>query len=325
MTEHIRLIGDIGGTNARFALATQGHPGYRDELTVQSGDYAGIDQAIRYYLDQHHIDRPYSICLAIAGPVTDQKVQLTNNAWFIAAQELERQFSTARVALINDFTAIALSIPVLTSDDYLTIGTVEANSLDQESYSIGVIGPGTGLGIAGVVQQHGNPIAITSEAGHMGFAPETPLQTDILVMLRERWPRISVERLVSGQGLENIYWAMNRLNHRPEMSRNAGEIFQRALEDEQSMAYQSVEVFFEILGQVAGDIGLAYGANEGVYIAGGMVKRYPDMLQASQFRACFENKGRHRELMERIPTLLITHPQPGLLGASHYAVTEQNQ
>ena len=159
----------------------------------------------------------------------------------------------------------------------------------------------------------------------MGFAAETQQQIDILTTLRERWPRISIERLASGPGLENIHWALNRIKPNPEESLNAAEIFSAALRETSSLAYQSVQIFFEILGQVAGDIALAYGAHQGIYIAGGMVKRYPQLLAQSHFRAAFENKGRHRPIMETIPTKLIMHPQPGLLGSSYCALEMHNE
>ena len=145
------------------------------------------------------------------------------------------------------------------------------------------------------------------------------LQFKVLQQLRQRFERVSSERLISGPGLENIYWALCRIREVPAVEIRAAEIFSRVLAKEDAIAIEATQLFFEALGQVAGNLALALGAFDGIYLAGGIVKRYPDMLNSSSFRSGFENKGRHRALMEKIPTLLITHPQPGLLGASYCA------
>lgn len=318
MTEKTLLIADIGGTNARFALANPDKTGFSGELTLQCADFPGVDEAIRFYLDHVGRNDPQAMCLAVAGPIINQQVKLTNNPWTISAQELGKQFPSASVQLINDFTAIAQSVPFLSSNDCLTIGPSLPVAQNKSRSCIGVIGPGTGLGIAGLIRQNGQHIPITTEAGHIGFAPETREQTDLLINLRQRWQRVSIERLISGTGIENLYWAMHEANSDPDTLPGAAKIFSLALEDANSMAGQTVQAFFEILGQVTGDIALALGAEDGIYIAGGMVKRYPQLLMESNFRQAFENKGRHENLLKRIPTKLIMHPQPGLLGASYY-------
>jgi glucokinase len=161
-------------------------------------------------------------------------------------------------------------------------------------------------------------IPVPGEASHGGFAPETRVQLDVLIALREEFDRVSSERLVSGSGLENIYWALGQIHHVSLPKLSAPEIFAAAQEADEHAA-EAVALFFEVLGQFAGSYALALGANDGVYIAGGIVRRYPDLLLNSRFRSGFESKGRHRVIMERIPTRLIMHPQPGLLGASHVA------
>lgn len=320
INEKTVLVGDIGGTNARFALVETDQPGFGHELTLQCADFAGIDRAIRHFLEHIGRQEPSTICLAIAGPIVDQQAQMTNSPWFISSADLSRQFPGAQVSLINDFTAIALSLPLLQDSDSLTIGPELQSTTSDRDRQFAVIGPGTGLGVAGLLQRSGRYLPLTSEAGHMGFAAETPQQIEILGQLRERWPRVSIERLLSGPGLENIHWALSHLNGPQQASLNAAEIFQAAQQDSASLAYQSVQVFFEVLGQVAGDIALAFEAHDGIYIAGGMVRRYPQLLARSQFRQAFENKGRHRVIMEDIPTRLIMHPQPGLLGSSYFAL-----
>lgn len=314
------LIGDIGGTNARFALANQQIPGFSDVATLQCADYATADAAIRHYLESVAAPSPDVICLAAAGPIVDKRVRFTNNPWDIAADELAADFSTSAARLLNDFEAIAYSIPFLTTEDCQPIDLPDPKALPEDDYTIGILGPGTGLGSVGLRKHGDHLLPIPSEASHSGFAPESQAQLDVLSMLRERFDRVSTERLVSGPGLENIYWALTRIHgdKRPQLS--AAEIFVRAKASSESRSSEAVHLFFEVLGQVAGDLALTLGAENGIFIAGGIAKRYPELLANSGFRTGFENKGRHRSIMERIPTQLILHEQPGLLGASYVAL-----
>ncbi len=313
------LIGDIGGTNARFALADRSAPGFSDMVVLQCADFASADAAIKHYLELVSAPAPEVICLAAAGPIVDQRVRFTNNTWSVAADEMAADFSTAAVRLLNDFEAIAYSIPFLTADDCLPIDFPKSTALPDEHYTVGIVGSGTGLGTAGL-RKHGDLIIpISGEGSHGGFAPESQVQLDILIKLRERFDRVSTERLVSGPGLENIYCALIRIHkeNRPKLS--AADIFAKANDNSDPRAAEAVHVFFEILGQYAGDLALTLGAKDGIFVAGGIAQRYPEMLANSRFRSGFENKGRYRSLMERIPTQLILHEQPGLLGASYYA------
>ncbi|MDX1507155.1 MAG: glucokinase [Woeseiaceae bacterium] len=315
MARKVLLIGDIGGTNARFALADGA--GFADDETLNCADFATADDAIRHYLDGVGAKKPAAICLAVAGPIVDGSVRFTNNPWTIAAVDLKRTFGIDAVRLLNDFEAIAYSVPLLTAADVQTIGLPDPRSLDKQHYTVGVIGPGTGLGAVGLRRFGEHFIPIPGEYGHGGFAPETQVQLDILKVLRERFDRVSSERLVSGQGLENIYRALVKIHGEKRVQLSAPEIFAASIEAGDARATEAVELFFEILGQVAGDFALTLGAKDGIFIAGGIAKRYPDKLANSRFRSGFESKGRHRSLMERVPTQLIVHAQPGLLGASY--------
>jgi glucokinase len=320
MADSSLLIGDIGGTNARFALADKSSPGFADVMTLQCADYATADVAIKDYLESVSALSPDVICLAAAGPIVDQRVRFTNNPWIIAADELAADFSSSSVRLLNDFEAIAYSIPFLKPEDCLPIGLPESMNLDNEHFTVGILGPGTGLGTVGL-RKHGELfIPITGEGSHSGFAPESQVQVDILTALRERFDRVSAERLLSGPGLENIYWALARIHgeKRPQLS--AADIFAKANDNSDPRAAEAVQVFFEILGQYAGDLALTLGAKDGIFVAGGIAQRYPDLLTNSRFRSGFESKGRHRSIVERIPTQLILHEQPGLLGASYCAL-----
>jgi glucokinase len=310
------LIGDIGGTNARFALVDPMLPGFHSEVTLPCRDFESADIAIRHYLARVKAPDPAVICLAVAGPVVDGAVSLTNNDWRIVAQDLRKEFAGPVVALCNDFEAVACSIPLLQESDLVPLGRHGPGPLPAGDFSVGVIGPGTGLGAAGLFKRGDGVFPVVGEAGHAGFAPETQIQVDILVALRERYDRVSDESLVSGPGLENIYWALSRLRGDNSANLTAAEIGQAAAESNSGHAVEALQLFFEILGQVAGTLALTLGAFDGIYIAGGIVHRYPELLIGSRFRSGFEAKGRRRALMERIPTQLIVYPEPGLLGAA---------
>ncbi len=316
----VLLIGDIGGTNARFALAGSKQPGFSKEFVFRCADYASADSAIRQYLKEVGAGTPDVICLAAAGPIIEQRVRFTNNPWRIAASELKELFGISKVRLLNDFEAIAYSIPFLEKEDSMPFGLPDPGPLGDGDYTVGILGPGTGLGTVGLRKYGELLIPIASEAGHAGFAPESQVQIDMLSALRERYDRVSAERFVSGPGIENIYWALCRIHGEQRPQLEAAEIFAKGSDRSNPRAAEAVQVFFEILGQVAGDYALALGARDGMFIAGGIVRRYPELLENSRFRSGFESKGRHRSLMERIPTRLILHEHPGLLGAAYCAL-----
>ena len=318
MPEKIYLIADIGGTNARFAIADAATSGFSQEQTLQCADFPSVEAAIQHYLDDIGAKAPGVICLAAAGPLVDNHIKVTNNHWVLNVDDLGAAFATDAVRLMNDFEAIAYSVPVLGDDDCLPVGFPEPRPLPEGDYSVAVVGPGTGLGAVGLRKHGGVLIPIAGEASHGGFAPETRVQLDVLIALREAFDRVSSERLVSGAGLENIYWALGQIHHASLPKLSAPDIFAAAQESDEHAA-EAVALFFEVLGQFAGNYALALGASDGVYIAGGIVRRYPEMFVNSRFRSGFENKGRHRAIMERIPTQLIMHEQPGLLGASYVA------
>jgi len=319
MADPCLLIGDIGGTNARFALAHPDEPGFSGELTLHCADYETAQQGVADYLERSGGVSPDVICLAAAGPIVDGCVDLTNNHWVIDSRELRQVYSTSSVRLLNDFEAIAYSIPTLGENDIETVGLLPSALEGKSEFTLGVMGPGTGLGIGGLLGRENDIYPVVGEGSHAGFAPETRTQFKVLKQLRQRFERVSEERLISGPGLENIYWALCKIHGEQTTRITAAEIFSRVLANEDVIAAEATQLFFEALGQIAGNLALALGAYDGVYLAGGILKRYPDLLKTSSFRSGFENKGHHRSLMESVPTLLILHPQPGLLGASHCA------
>ena len=321
MAQECLLVGDIGGTNARFALANHTHPGFREVLELKCADFATAADAIRHYLSTVGAGAPDAVCLAAAGPFIDGSINVTNNHWRVASESLAQDFDVGAIRLLNDFEAIAYSIPFMTADDRHVVGPQQGVSLANRSFNVAILGPGTGLGVAGLIGRGGYLVPVTGEGGHVGFAPENSRQAEILEVLRRKFERVSAERLVAGSGIINIYAALAEIcgEHAGEI--DAAGIFAAARDHGNDLALETTRAFFEILGQVAGDLALTLGANDGVYIAGGIAKRYPDMLMDGRFREAFERKGRHRHIMERIPTYLITHQQPGLLGAA-YCVLE---
>jgi len=313
------LVGDIGGTNARFALANAQSPGFSEEMTFKCRDYETADIAINTYLNEISASQPNAICIAAAGPVINGNVRVTNNTWNLNVDELQKEFSGARIKLLNDFEAIAYSIPFLTAADCLSVGLPSPVDLDKADFTVGIVGPGTGLGAAGLRKKDGQIVPVIGEGGHIGFAPETQVQMEILALVRDQFHRVCDERLVSGPGVVNIYRALSSIRGDNVTDMTAAEIFSLAAEAADGIARESVEIFYEILGQVAGNLALTLGAFDGIFIGGGIVARKPELIANSRFRTGFERKGHHRSLMERTPTSVILHPQPGLLGASYCA------
>ncbi len=318
MSASTLLIGDIGGTNARFALADPSTPGFRDALTLKCAEFASVEEALSNYLAEVGESDPGVICLASAGPLIGDSINVTNNHWNIVPSDLRSEFGTDRVKLLNDFEAVAFSIPFLGDDGHVPVGLPEAGPLPNE-FNLAIVGPGTGLGTAGLVRRAGQLLPISGEGGHMGFAPESQVQIEILRVLHDRFERVSAERLLSGSGIENIYLALCVIHGEKRTPLAAADVFASTAED--ARAAETAAMFFDVLGQVAGDVALVLDARDGVYIAGGISKRYPELLHNSGFRNAFENKGRHRSLMERIPTQLITYDEPGLLGAAYCALS----
>ncbi|MEM6514218.1 MAG: glucokinase [Pseudomonadota bacterium] len=315
------LIGDIGGTNARFALARTSEPGFDKDLTLKCNDYESADVAIRHYLDEVDATPPDVICLAAAGPIVNRSVRFTNNHWVISADVLAQGFGIERVRLLNDFEAIAYSMPFIQQDDLLPIGLPLPAPLSKDTFTIGIVGPGTGLGSVGLKCVDGQYVPIPSESSHGGFAPETAVQIQILNVLRERFDRVSTERLVSGPGLENVYWALTQIHDEQRLHKSPADIFAAAIDNSDALAVEAVQVFFEVLGQFAGDFTMSLSTYDGVYIGGGIAQRYPEIVVTSLFRTGFERKGRYRAQLERVPTQLIMYTQPGLLGAAYVAKT----
>lgn len=318
------LIADIGGTNARFALASPDYPYFESAQTFECIDYPSSLDAVDRYLQANEVNDIAGICFAVAGIVKNHTVNFINSDWVISAQELKERYSTHNVHLLNDFESIAYSLSQLDNDDILQVGNA-TNYLDiSQDFNVAVIGPGTGLGVAGLIKRNDNIFPITTEGGHVGFAPDNALQQKILDFLHLKYPRVSNERLLSGQGLMNIHEALCSVRGEENPGLSPADIACSALDNSDTCCSETMKLFFEILGQVAGDIVLALGAYDGIFIGGGITQRYPNQLIQSNFRNSFENKGRYQAQLQSVPTWLITHKNAGLLGASYYARTYLN-
>lgn len=320
--EKTLLIGDIGGTNARFALASSNTVAFEKPLTLQCADFPSSVAAMQHYLERVSASDPDAVCLAAAGPVIGESIKVTNNHWNLSAEEIRRDLNVDRIKLMNDFEAVAWSIPYIDEQFLESVGQASQKDLPTDNFSVAIIGPGTGLGTGGLLRRNGRLIPVVGEGGHIGFAPKSKVQIEVLEILREKFERICLERLLSGSGIENIFWALHALRGEKRAELSAAEIFSAAEKGSDPVAADATQLFFEMLGQAAGDIALVLGAQDGVYLAGGIVKRYPEMLHISGFRNAFESKGHHRSMMEHIPTKLITYDEPGLLGAAHCALVE---
>lgn len=306
-----RLVADIGGTNARFALATDDTV-LQDRKTLPTEQFRSIEQAIAHYLDGLDA-HPRGACLAIACPVAGEQVQMTNHHWHFSISALEERFGWERLAVINDFRAIALSLPHLERDQYLTLG----GGHPGRDGPLCVLGPGTGLGVALAIPHVGDWLTVPTEGGHASVAPTTKVELAIFEYWLERGLSLSRENLVSGPGLYRLYAAHCALKKKPLQAEDAAGVSELAKRGDAPAGY-ALEMFFALLGSICGDQALATGARGGVFLAGGMLPRMKEPLLASNFRDRFEDKPPMSHYLRPIATALITEPDPGLVGAAHY-------
>ena len=306
------MVADIGGTNARFALCDGPGALPRAAAVLACRDYPDLAAAIESYLATHPGARPSRACIAVAGPIGGDRNKLTNNAWAFSIDAVLRQIGLDRLLIVNDFTALALSIPSLETGDLVQVG---GGTADPDA-AIAVIGPGTGLGVAGLVPAAGHWITLPGEGGHIGFAPADRREAEILGLLLRRFGRVSCERLISGPGLTVLHQALAELSGDAGAPLTPDKIVKRGLDGADPLCREALERFCALLGGVAGDVALVLGARGGVYIAGSIIPRLLELFRASEFRARFEAKGRVSDYTRAIPTFVITAPFPALLGTA---------
>jgi glucokinase len=302
------LLGDIGATNARFALLSNGSLSAISSFEVAKfGQFT--DVLANFVKERCRQTKINQALLAIAGPVTDERVLLTNSTWIIDPRELQMRFGL-QVRIVNDFEAVALSLPSLTSTDLAEIG----GGRPELGAPMAVLGPGSGLGVACLVHRSEKRVVIASEGGHATLAPNCDQEDRIVAHLRERFGHASAERAISGGGLENIYQAIAALEGLKIPPQSATEITKNAISGECQLARRSLYMFCAFLGSFAGNVALTFGARGGVYIAGGISPRILNFLIRSEFRKRFEAKGRFQSYLEAIPSYVITHPAAALIG-----------
>ncbi len=308
--EQLRLLADIGGTNARFAL--QAHNGQLEHIEVlPCADHATLGEAMTAYLEGAArrgaaVQSLRRAGIAIANPVEEDLVSMTNHHWSFSISQLRSERALDTLLVVNDFAALAMALPYLTPAQRTRIG----GGLELPGRPIGLIGPGTGLGVSGVIPAGPDWIALAGEGGHVSFAPANRDEFAILDMLWNEYAHVSAERLLSGKGLELIHRALSG------KQAGAAAITQAALDGSCADARRTVDCFCAVLGSVAGNVALTLGATGGMYIGGGIVPRFGALLAQSAFRQRFEDKGRLSTYLARIPTYLITEPYPALRGVA---------
>jgi len=311
------LLGDIGGTNARFALVTDERLEPVETLPV--ADYPDIEQALAAFLDRHRNRRPiFGAVLAVAGAVEANRSMLTNSGWVIDAARLGERFGLPGVRVINDFEAVAWSLPYLAPRDLFAIGGGRRVA-DAPAVALG---PGTGFGLACFVPRSCGPLVVTTEAGHATLPGADAREDAVIAHLRERFGHVSVERALSGPGLVNLYQALAAIDRLSVPSRKPSEITDAALHGSCRTSRGAVDMFCAMLGTVAGNAALTFEARGGVYIGGGVVPRLSEYLARSQFRARFEAKGRFRAYVAAIPSCVIMYPDPAFIGLQRFAKAE---
>ena len=306
---------DIGGTHARFALARidGGRVVSLDhQSTLRAAEHASLQTAWEAYAAGLGRPLPREAGIAVAGPIQGELLKLTNNPWIIRPALIGDKLGLDRFSLVNDFGAVGHAITQVGSEHLRHLCGPDEPVGDDGVVSI--VGPGTGLGVAMLLRRDGHTHVVETEGGHVDFAPLDTIEEAILQRLRRRYRRVSVERIVSGPGLANIYEALGAIEGRPVTTFDDAALWTAALHNSDSLAAAAFDRFCLSLGAVTGDIALAQGGTR-VVIAGGLGLRIADHLPASGFAARFRAKGRFEDRMARIPVQLITHPQPGLLGA----------
>lgn len=306
-----RLLADIGATHARFALETA--PGaFQSVQVLKCDDYAGIEPLLHAYLDSHPGLKLNHAAFAIANPIDGDQVKMTNRDWAFSIEAVRRELNFHTLLIVNDFTALAMSLPGLSASDRMQVGggTPVSNAV------IGLLGPGTGLGVSGLIPTADGFVTLGSEGGHVNFAPGDEREMAILQFAWKEWPHVSAERLISGPGLELIYRALAQRNQVVVAARSAQDILCSALEHSDALSLEALECFCGMLGGISANLAVTLGAFGGIFIGGGIVPRMGEWFAKSPFRARFEAKGRFSGYLARIPTYVITTPNPAFKGVA---------
>lgn len=309
------LVGDIGGTNARFALLVDSHAEPKEFPVVQTADYATIDDAIEQTVLNHTSIRPRSAILAVAGPVDGDEIDLTNCDWVVRPKQLIANLGFEDVTVLNDFEAQALAVVSIDKEYLHQIGGNEEEIVATRV----VLGPGTGLGVAGLVRTSKAWVPVPGEGGHIDIGPRSARDYEVFPHIETIEGRVAAEQILCGRGLRNLYLAICAADKVTPVLDTPPDITAAGLDRSNAQAVETLELFVTYLGRIAGDLALVFKAHGGVYLSGGIPQRILSALQAGSFRAAFEDKAPHSHFMREIPVRVVVHPLAALSGLSAFA------
>jgi len=310
--KNLKIIADIGGTHARFALLNQAGSIHSQGI-LKVADHANFVSAYQAYLDISGNPEITQAAIAIANPIDGDLIKMTNHSWDFSIEEARKTLALESLIFKNDFEALAMSIPFLDRKDCHQVGggTIKAES------PIGVLGPGTGLGVSGLIFSGEKWIALSGEGGHVSLSPTTKRESQILEVCWQTYEHVSAERLISGSGLQRLYEAICQLDKviaKPKISPQ--DISQQAISQTDPQCKESLDIFCGLLGVVAGNLALTLGAKGGIYIGGGIIPKLGCYFDNSPFRERFESKGRFKDYLKDIPVFIIKSKHPALIGIS---------
>lgn len=307
------FVADVGGTNIRLTEVSPTTNQIKNIKQYKCKDFDSIADAILKFFDE--TEGPYqSACIAVACPVGQDKIDLTNNHWSFSVNDLKKKLNLNDLFMINDYTAIAMSIPSLMDNQVIKIGPGEAISKKP----IAVCGPGTGLGVAMLLHHADQWVCLDGEGGHVDFAPQDELEDYLLQYLRKKYDHVSAERFITGPGLVNLYQGIKSYYKEKDNDLEPSEITESALNESDQRCVESLKKFCSLLGAFAGNLAITGWTAGGVYIAGGIAPKIVNFIKKSDFRKRFEEKGRFTESLKKFPTYIIVEQQPGLIGAAAY-------
>jgi glucokinase len=309
------IVADIGGTNARFGLVTHYNATSQlftieQQTTFPCADYPNFDAALAAYIEQIQTSVTQA-CIAIAGPVSGDEFKMTNLSWSFSRSEIKQRFNLEHFEVINDFAAQACALPYLQPEDLIAIKSGHADTFGTR----GIIGPGTGLGVGSLTYHHGQWIPVAGEGGHVALCPMTDLELKVFAQLQQQQSYVSAETLLCGSGLSTLYKALSDPQKDNAAELSPADITEKAKQGD-NLCLAVMNVFFHQLGVIAGNLALSNGTTGGIYLAGGILPRIPDLLKQSDFIHGFENRGTMTDYNRRIPVTLITHPYPALIGSA---------
>lgn len=311
----LRLVGDIGATNARFGLLAAGEHLPARVRSFACADFDGLEAAIRHYLALEGDARPSDAVLCVANPVHGEQLEMTNRDWSIALPELRGALGLDCLQAINDFSALALALPELKAGELRKIGGGAA----QPGSALAVLGPGSGLGVSGLLPCGDHWLPLAGEGGHITMPASSAREGEVLARIRRRHGHASAERVLSGPGLVNLHDALREIDHLPALERSPAEISTLGITGECRRCTEALELFCAMLGTVAADLVLTLGARGGVFIGGGIVPQLGEFFAHSSFRARFEDKGRFSAYLAAVPSQVIHAPHAALTGAARAA------